>query len=156
MADERLLNKIAEAMELKEVKEELRDSRGERFVDHCEKIILWGTTQTLNHWIGELWGLCEWVQRTKSKHSNRPPEKQLIEDYFFGWDENENMFVNSLNIFYEDEYHTKRQNTQNDSENFRKFRTFCAEISKLLSQAQLTKTNLAENVERYLLQKESK
>lgn len=156
MTDERLLNKIAEAMELHEIKMKLSDGRGERFVDHCEKIILWGTTQSLNHWIGELWGLCEWIQRKNLKATGKPPKADIIEDYFFGWDENENMFVNSLNIFYEDEYHTKRQNTQNDRDNFRKFRAFCKAISNLLSEAQLTKTNLAENVEKYLIQKESK
>lgn len=51
---------------------------------------------------------------------------------------------------------TEKIGDKNDRENFRKFRAFCKAISNLLSEAQLTKTNLAENVEKYLIQKESK
>ena len=151
MADVRLLNKIAEAMELKEIKYKLSDNRGEEFINHCEKIILWGETQDLSHWSGELWGLCEWIQRKKLKSTGNPADKQLIEDYFFGWDENENMFVNSLNNFYEEKYNKKREDTSKDKEFFNKFRQFCKEIAELLSEAKLNKAILTNKIQQYLL-----
>jgi hypothetical protein len=153
MIDKRLLNKIAQAMELKEIKDELRDGRGEQFIDHCEKIILWGKTQDLEHWSGELWGFCEWIQRTKSKSSNKPPKANLIENYFCGYDENENMFVNSLDVFYQEQYGKPRKEKSKDSENFNKFRQFCKDIAQLLSESKLTKNNLASKIQQYLLNK---
>lgn len=153
MADKRLINRIAQAMELKEMKFKLADNRGEEFINHCEKIILWGKGLPLAHWSGELWGLCEWIQRKKLKATGKPPDKQLIEDYFFGWDENENMFVNSLNTFYEEEFHKEREDVlkEKDSEKFHKFRQFCKDIAECLSQAQLNKNILAQKIQQYLL-----
>lgn len=151
MAEKRLINRIAQAMEIKEMKSKLSDNRGEKFVDHCEKIILWGETQELSHWSGELWGLCEWIQRKKLKATGKIADSQLIEDYFFGWDENEDMFINSLNNFYEDQYGKPREDTSKDSEKFHKFRQFCKDIAELLSQAKLNKTILAQKIQQYLL-----
>ena len=141
MAEQRLINRIAQAMELKEMKFKLSDDRGEQFVNHCEKIILWGTGEPLAHWSGELWGLCEWIQRKTLKATNKPPSADLIENYFFGWDETETAFVNSLNNFYEEQFDEKREDVlkEKDSEKFHKFRQFCKDISELLSQAKLNK-----------------
>lgn len=153
MTDKRLLNRIARAMELKEIKFKLSDDKGEQFVNHCEKIILWGDTQDLAHWSGELWGLCEWIQRKKLKATNEPADAQLIENYFFGWDENENMFVNSLDNFYYDRHGKEREDKSKDSEKFNKFRQFCKDIAELLSKAQLNKSILASKIQQYLLNK---
>lgn len=67
------------------------------FIRHEIKLFLWSDDSSVNHWIAEIYGMCERVATLRLKKTNKPPSYDLIEQCLIsGYAGNQDEFENIL------------------------------------------------------------
>lgn len=130
---------------LKDVKRDLGDGRSAKFAEHCCKIIVTHGKVYFEHWCNELYGFCSWIMTTTIKPNNRNIDKQLIDEYFFNsCCDTLDTFKTCLKLQNMNENKDDNWNESNDELLFTAYRTFCSEVSNLLTNKSLNQYNLRD------------
>lgn len=71
------------------------------YIRHAIKLFLWSDDSSVNHWITEIYGMCERITTLRLKKTNKPPSYELIKQclisgYAGNLDEFENMVTATI------------------------------------------------------------
>lgn len=139
---------------LKDIRNRIRmGGEGGQFYIHACKIMANPNNASVNHWVEEMFNLCEWMQDIKIKPNNKPIPRSLINE-FLDYGEDLEMISNSLNRAYSN-YHNseKRKDKSNDELLLNNYRQFCNEVGNNLENKTLDIGTLSSLVNQYLILK---
>lgn len=137
------------AIQRKDIRRNLQDDHGRQFYKHCLKIMESTNKNRINHWSGELWDLCEWVQDLKDK-ANFSITKEFIKDNYFCWGEVFQGFKMSLlNVRYRNGKDEKEDGTE--QQKYDAYWRFADKVAEELANRALSETKLRSYVQQYLV-----
>lgn len=145
---ERWIKIKALAKELRIIRDRMSDGRSEQFLSHCDKILESNDKNLIDHWAGDLWDLCSWIMRIKTK-SDFKIDKQFIKENFFWMADDLELFVPGLRNIRDNEGRPLEDGTEQAK--FNAYWNFADKVSEELADKTLTQNKLKSLVNQYLV-----